>query len=225
MPEHSTNAVTENFPVTDFNRVVQAPESAEYDRATIFNILDHGLVAHLSFVDRGRPIVLPMTYGREGERLFLHGARTSRLMAAISGKRVCIAVTLVDGIVVGRSIFESSLNYRSVAVHGQARDIISRDEKSHALWTISEHNFPGRWDEVRPLRDTELQETAVMEVKIDAASAKIRSGPPTDSDESYDPYVWAGVVPISTVIGSPAMDSKTAGDAVVPRSLSRIQLG
>lgn len=225
MQEQAKNAVAESFPVEDLNRVMQCPELAHYDRATIFAILDRGLMAHVSFLSQARPMVVPMIYGRDGERLFLHGAPASRLETSIAGQRVCIAVTLVDGIAVGRSIFESSLNYRSVIIHGHALDLAPQGEKLHALRVISEHYFPGRWDEVRPPYDTELQATAALEIKIEAASAKIRNGPPIDAYDTYDPQIWAGVVPMTTAIGEPVVDGRTATNVPLPAFLAHVRAG
>ncbi len=225
MPEQTKSTSTENFPVQDLNRVIQSPELARYDRKTIFGILDCGVIAHVSFLNQSRPMVVPMIYGRDVDRLFLHASPASRFVASIAGETICIAVTLVDGLVVGRSIFESSLNYRSVVVHGRARELGPQEEKLHALWVISEHYFPGRWDEVRRPHDEELQATTTLEIRIEAASAKTRNGPPIDAYNTYDPQIWAGVVPMTAAIGEPVADSKTAPNVPLPPSLSRFRAG
>lgn len=217
--------VADPFEIGSLNRVRQIRERGHYDRATIFGILDRGFVAHVAFVQTGRPVVIPMTYGRDGDRLFIHGAKKSRIATTARGEPVSIGVTLVDGIVVGRSIFESSMNYRAVVIHGHARELHTDEERLHALRCVSEHNFPGRWDEVRPPYDNELKQTGVLEVEIESASAKIRNGPPIDDYEAYDVNTWVGVVPVITALGQPLADSKVPKDVPIPSSLSRIQKG
>ncbi len=213
------------FAPARINRVRQISERGHYDRESIFAILDRGLVAHVAFVDGDRPVVMPMAYGRDGDRFFIHGAKKSRAVRATQGFAVSIGVTLVDGLVVARSIFESSMNYRSVVLHGHAMEIDDHNEKLHALRCISEHNMPGRWSEVRAPFDSEVKRTGVLEVAIDAASAKIRRGPPLDDYEEIDLSVWSGVVPMHTVIGQAIADSSVPQDVPVPASLSGISKG
>ena len=197
------------FEVTARNRVRRLPEKARYDEAAVHAVLDAGFVAHVGFVDRGEPVVIPMLYAREGGRLLLHGAskaRIAKLLAA--GASVCANVTLVDGIVVARSAFNSSLNYRSAVVFGSARAIDGEEERLAALRAISEHLLPGRWAELRAPTDRELKMTAVIELAIGSASAKIAQGPPEDEPEDYAIPVWAGVVPVETVLGRPEGDER-----------------
>jgi nitroimidazol reductase NimA-like FMN-containing flavoprotein (pyridoxamine 5'-phosphate oxidase superfamily) len=196
-------------------------ERGQYDAATIFAILDEAVVAHVGFVDDGRPIVIPMLFGRDGDRLFLHGARKGRITSAANDAAVCITVTLVDGIVVARSMFDASMNYRSVVIHGHAREVDEAD-RLHALHCISEHVLPGRWDEVRAPYDKEVKGTSVLEVTIDAASAKIRQGPSNDDPAPGDEQVWAGVVPIRMVMDAPIPDETLPPDVQLPDSLRRI---
>jgi nitroimidazol reductase NimA-like FMN-containing flavoprotein (pyridoxamine 5'-phosphate oxidase superfamily) len=194
--------VTSAYSQTQQNRVRQLNEKADYDKATVHTILDAGLVAHVAFVQNDSPIVVPMIYGRENETLFLHGARKSRVIRLLEEtNRACVNVTLLDGIVVARSAFNSSMNYRSVTVFGQPRLLESREEKLHGMRMISEHTIPGRWAEVRDSYEREIKMTGVIAISIASASAKISAGMPEDEDEDYDTPVWAGVAPLTTRIG------------------------
>jgi hypothetical protein len=198
-----------SFPVTPRNRVRRLPEKARYDETAVFSVLDAGLVAHVGFVDRDHPVVIPMLYARDGVRLLLHGAskaRIARLLA--SDTPVCATVTLLDGIVAARSAFNSSLNYRSVVVFGRARILEAEAERMRALRVLSEQILPGRWDELRPPAPRELKMTAVIELPIESASAKIAEGPPQDEEEDYAIPIWAGVVPIDSVLGRPEADAR-----------------
>jgi uncharacterized protein len=210
--------MTESFETTRLNRVRQYQSRAQYDRKAVFDILDRGLVAHVAFVHEGRPIVIPMTYGRDGDRLFLHGSTKARILTATNGSPVCIGVTLIDGIVVARSMFDASMNYRAVVVHGQAVELCDASERLHAMRCISEHNLPGRWDEVRPLDAQEIKATAIIEVAIESASAKIREGPPSKDDE-VDQGVWSGVLPVVTTFGSPIADATVPDGVPLPASI------
>lgn len=190
------------FPVTRRNRVRRLPEKARYDETAVHAVLDAGLVAHVGFVEDGKPVVIPMLHGREQDRLFLHGARKARITKLLgSGAPVCANVTLLDGIVVARSAFNSSMNYRSAVVFGTGRTLEDGDERLHALRVISEHVLPGRWAELRPPTPRELAMTAVIEVRIESASAKIAEGPPQDEPEDYALAVWAGILPVATTLG------------------------
>jgi nitroimidazol reductase NimA-like FMN-containing flavoprotein (pyridoxamine 5'-phosphate oxidase superfamily) len=210
------------FEPGSLNRVRAMRERGRYDAATILGILDEAIVAHVGFVDAGRPVVIPMLFGRDGHRLFLHGARKGRITSATNDAAVCLTVTLVDGIVVARSMFDASMNYRAVVIHGHAREIEAEVDRLHALRCISEQVLPGRWDEVRAPFDNELKGTSVLEVTIDAASAKIRQGPSNDDPAPGDERVWAGVVPIRTVIGEPVPDDALPMDIALPSSLRRL---
>jgi uncharacterized protein len=212
----------EAFEVTDANRVRRHHERGQYDRATVFAILDRGLVAHVAFVHDGRPVVIPMTYGRDGDRLFLHGARKGRITTATVGELVSVGVTLVDGIVVARSLFDSTMNYRAVVVHGRAIELHEPEARLQALRCISEHLLPGRWSEVRLPSPQELKATAVLEVKIETASAKVRTGGVVDADEAGAEGDWRGVVPVATTLGAPVTDPKVPSTAPVPASVQRL---
>jgi nitroimidazol reductase NimA-like FMN-containing flavoprotein (pyridoxamine 5'-phosphate oxidase superfamily) len=194
--------MTADFPVSKTNQVRQLKDKAAYDRDTVFDILDAGLVAHVAFVQDGAPVVVPMIYGREGDTIYLHGARKARVIRLLeSNERACLNVTLLDGIVYARSVFNSSMNYRSVTVFGEPQLVEGSDAKLAAMRCISEHTMPGRWDEVRESHEREVKMTGVIQLAIDTASAKISSGHPDDEDEDYDLPVWAGVLPIRTVVG------------------------
>lgn len=218
----STHEPTDRFDVTDANRVRRHHDLARYDKATVFDILDRGLVAHVAFVDDGRPVVIPMTYGRDGDRLYLHGARKGRITTTTPGEPVSIGVTLVDGIVVARSLFDSTMNYRAVVIHGRAAELEDVDRRLHALRCISEHLLPGRWSEVRLPTVQELKATVVLEVEIESASAKVRDGGVLDSDGDAVADQWRGVVPVITTLGHPVTDPKVPGTTPVPASVQRL---
>jgi len=194
--------VTCSYSVSKQNKVRQLREIANYDKSTVHQILDAGLVASVAFVQAGAPIVVPMIYGRESETLFLHGARKARIIRLLEEtERACINVTLLDGIVVARSTFNSSMNYRSVTLFGRPQLLEDEQEKLHGMKVISEHTIPGRWAEVRDSHEREVKMTGVIALQIDTASAKISSGMPDDEDEDYNIPIWAGVLPITSKIG------------------------
>ena len=201
--------VTDTYPIGADNKARQLREKASYDRATVHGILDAGLVIHAAFVQDGNPVVVPMIYGRDGETLYVHGARKARVIKMLeSSSRCCLNLTLVDGLVFARSAFNSSMQYRSVTVFGTPRLIEDPDEKLHALKVISEQSMPGRWDELRASHEKELKMTGVIAVTIDSASAKVSAKEPDDEDEDYAIDIWAGVIPIKTQLGTPVDDSK-----------------
>ena len=204
--EHSAAAAPLTGPAgprSDRSRVRRVPKRAAYDDDTIHAILDAGLIGHVGFVAAGRPIVIPMLYGRDGDSLYLHGSVASRLLRDLAGGvDVCLTVTLVDGLVLARSAFHHSMNYRSVVAFGRARKV-EGDEREHGLRVISEHLAPGRWDEVRGPNDQELKLTSVLRLDVEEASAKVRTGDPVDDEEDLPLQVWAGVVPCSLTWGTP----------------------
>jgi nitroimidazol reductase NimA-like FMN-containing flavoprotein (pyridoxamine 5'-phosphate oxidase superfamily) len=197
-------------------RVRRVPARADYDRATIDAILDEALVAHLGFAVDGQPFVIPALHARIGDEVYVHGSAASRAIRTLAnGLPACLTVTLVDGLVLARSAFHHSMNYRSVVVLGQARVIADADERMAALEAFTERLVPGRWDEVRPPSRQELKGTAVLALPLDEASAKVRSGPPADEPEDHELGVWAGVVPLTTVAGAPQADPLLR-DGLVP---------
>lgn len=191
--------MSDQYEISKQNKVRQLREKAAYDHETVHGVLDAGLVAHVAFVQDGEPVVVPMLYGREGETLFLHGARKARVIRLLEGTgTTCANVTLLDGLVYARSAFESSMNFRSVTVFGTARLVEDRDDKLHALRVISECTMPGRWSEVRESLDNEIKMTGVIALTIESASAKISTGMPEDEEFDLDTPIWAGVLPLET---------------------------
>jgi nitroimidazol reductase NimA-like FMN-containing flavoprotein (pyridoxamine 5'-phosphate oxidase superfamily) len=191
--------LTDNYEISKQNKVRQLREKAAYDHETVHGVLDAGLVAHVAFIQDGEPVVVPMLYGREGETLFLHGARKARVIRLLEGAATtCANVTLLDGLVYARSAFESSMNYRSATVFGKARLIEGNDDKLHALRVISECTMPGRWSEVRDSLDNEIKMTGVIALTIESASAKISTGMPEDEEFDLDTPIWAGVLPLES---------------------------
>ncbi len=190
-------------PRSEASRVRRVADRGRYDSDTIHSILDAALVSHVGLVSGGRPIVLPMLHGRDGDALYLHGSVASRLQRTLAGGvDVCVTATIVDGLVFARSTFHHSMNYRSVVVLGRAH-AVEGDEKVRGLRTIAEHLTPGRWAESREPNPAELRQTSVLRLPIDEASAKIRTGGPIDDDVDIDLPVWAGVLPFATGWGEP----------------------
>jgi nitroimidazol reductase NimA-like FMN-containing flavoprotein (pyridoxamine 5'-phosphate oxidase superfamily) len=181
-----------------------------YDRETIDAILDEGLFGHLGIASEGQPFVIPALYGRSRDELFIHGSPLSRLIRTASGASVCFTVTLLDGLVLARTAFHHSMNYRSVVVLGEARTVEDREEKLEALRLIVEHVVPGRSEDVRGPNDQELAATSVLALVLDEASAKIRTGPPIDGAEDYSWPAWAGELPLALVPGTPVEDGRTS---------------
>jgi nitroimidazol reductase NimA-like FMN-containing flavoprotein (pyridoxamine 5'-phosphate oxidase superfamily) len=205
--------MSDSFPVTKTNKVRQLKDKAAYDETTVHRILDAGIVAHVAFVQDGAPVVVPMIYGRQGNIIYLHGARKARVIRLLEQtQKICMNVTLLDGIVYARSVFNSSMNYRSVTVFGKPSLIEGNDDKLAAMKHISEHTMPGRWEEVRESHDREVKMTGVIELAIKSASAKISAGNPDDEDEDYEIPIWAGVLPVTTTIGSKIDDERLLPD-------------
>ena len=193
---------------TDRTTLRRLPERGHHDRATVDAILDEALVCHLGLVDpEGRPFVIPTIHARVGDHLYVHGSPASRTLRAAAGDvDACVTVTLVDGLVLARSAFHHSLNYRSVVVYGRAAKVTDPDEKEAALTAIVEHVLAGRTEGCRPPDEKELKGTLVLRLPLDEASAKVRTGAPIDDDADLDLPVWAGVVPIRQVAGEPVPD-------------------
>ncbi|MGI9200370.1 MAG: pyridoxamine 5'-phosphate oxidase family protein [Woeseiaceae bacterium] len=206
--------MSESYDVEKKNKVRQLREIATYDKAAVHAVLDKALVASVGFVQDGSPIVVPMIYGREGETLYLHGARKARVIRLLEQtEQACVNVTLLDGIVYARSTFNSSMNYRSATVFGKPSLIEDSDAKLHAMRVIGEHTMPGRWDECRESLDREVKMTGVISLEIETASAKVSSGMPEDEDEDYDIPIWAGVLPIETRLTTLESDERLIDDA------------
>ena len=202
--------------------VRRLPERGRYDRAQAHAILDEGLVAHVGVASDDGPVVIPMLYGRDGDRLLLHGSPASRLLrAGKGGTDMCVAVTLVDGLVLARSAFHHSMNYRSVVVFGRATPVADLAERRAALDRLVEHIVPGRTAEAREPNERELRGTLVLSLPLDECSVKVRTGGPVDEDEDMDLPVWAGVVPLATVAGAPVAAGDLRGDPPMPASAAR----
>lgn len=203
--------------LTERTQLRRLPKRGSHDSDGIHRILDAGFLAHIGFVVNGQPFVIPTLYGREADTLYVHGSAASRMLRELStGVPACVTVTLVDGLVLARSAFHHSMNYRSVVAFGTARKIEDEERKNHALRVVSDHLIRGRWDEVRGPNAQELKATSVLEFAIEEASAKVRTGPPIDDEEDYSLAVWAGVLPLKTAPGDPLPDERLNFSGGVP---------
>ena len=215
--------MSDSFPKSERNTLKRLPSRGTYDREGIYAVLDAGFLCHLGFVQNGQPFVIPTAYGRQGDTLFFHGSIKSRTMDALSeGIPVCVTVTHFDGLVLARSAFHHSMNYRSVLVFGQAVEISDEGEKNEALRLISEQILRGRWDEVRLPTPNELKATSVLKMTIEEASCKVRSGGPKDDQEDYALPIWAGVVPAKVIYEAPETDTTGLPGLDIPPSVRGI---
>ena len=209
--------MSETQMTTSRTRVVREPDRAVYDRDAVYRILDAGFLCHIGFVVDGQPFVIPTAYGRKGSNLYIHGSAASRMLRQMKdGLPICVTVTLLDGLVLARSVFNHSMNYRSVVVLGKGTLIENADEKLAALRVLSEHILPGRWDDSRQPNERELKATSVFRVPIEEYSAKVRIGPPIDDPEDYEFPTWAGVIPLEIKAGLPIDDEKAQPLRPVP---------
>jgi nitroimidazol reductase NimA-like FMN-containing flavoprotein (pyridoxamine 5'-phosphate oxidase superfamily) len=207
------------FKQTERTTLKRLPKRGVYDRQLVYAILDEGLICHVGFVVNNQPFVIPTGYARVEDRLYIHGSQASRMLRTLAnGADVCVTVTLIDGLVLARSAFHHSMNYRSVVILGQASVVKERDERLVALRAFSEHMIRGRWDEVRQPNEQELQATTVLSIPLTEVSAKVRTGPPLDDEEDYELPVWAGVIPLRLVAGAPVNDPRLKPDVPTPRS-------
>ena len=189
--------------------VKRLPKRAAYDRDTIHAILDEGMVCHVGFVQDGQPYVIPTIHAREGDTLYLHGSPGSRMLRTVkTGIDVCVTATLLDGLVLAKSVYNHSMNYRSVVVLGRATEITDRDDKLRAMETVVEHIVPGRWAEARQPNEGEIDGTTILALPLTEASAKIRTGPPKDFDEDLALPVWTGVIPLDLRRGPPYPETR-----------------
>ena len=194
---------------TSRTRVAREPERGVYDRETAYRILDEGFLCHVGFAVDGQPFVIPTAYGRKEANLYIHGSAASRMLRQMKqGVAVCVTVTLLDGLVLARSVFNHSMNYRSVVILGKAMLVEDQEEKLAALRVVSEHIIPGRWDDARQPNDQELKATSVLRVPIEEYSAKVRTGPPIDDEEDYSFPTWAGVIPLKMKAGDAISDPR-----------------
>ncbi len=205
--------------VSERVRVRRHGDRGVYDQAVIEQILDEAYICHVGFVADGQPMVLPTVHVRVGSAVYLHGAVANAMFAAAVGHSICVTATIIDGLVMARSVYDHSMNYRSVVVLGVAEDVTDPDEKRMALRALVDHVVAGRSRDAREASDNEVLATRVLRLRIAEASAKVRSGPPTDADENLALPVWAGVVPLRLVAGAPEPDALMAGDVPLPEYL------
>jgi nitroimidazol reductase NimA-like FMN-containing flavoprotein (pyridoxamine 5'-phosphate oxidase superfamily) len=209
-----------DYQPTERTQVKRLPKRGKYDQETVFSILDTAFVCHVGFTVDGQPYVIPTNFGRSGDLLYLHGSAASRMLRELSeGIPVCVAVTHVDGLVLARSAFHHSVNYRSVVILGQARLVENPAEKMEALRIFTEHVMKGRWNDVRRPTEQELKATTVLALPLDEVSAKVRTGGPIDDEGDYNLPVWAGVLPLTTSVKSPEPDPQRKFDPPVPEYL------
>lgn len=208
-----------NYDITNLNKVKRVPKRGHYDKESVYQILDAGFLAHVGFQVDGQPFVIPTLFGRDGNKIYIHGATTSRLITQLDkGIDVCMTVTHVDGLVLARSAFHHSMNYRSAVLFGKAHQVLD-EEKEYALKVISDHLIAGRWEEVRTPNEKELKATMVLSFNIDQASAKVRTGPPGDEPEDYALPIWAGVVETEFTKNGVTVDPSSKEDYPQPSSI------
>jgi len=202
---------------TEKTKLKRIPKRGNFERAAIYRILDEAFICHVGFAVDNQPFVIPTSFARIGDRLVIHGSAASRMMRSLSEEiDVCVTVTLIDGLVLARSAFHHSMNYRSVVVFGKAKVVSDELEKYAALKAFTEHIVPGRWSEVRPPTKNELKGTTVLSLPLTEASAKIRAGGPVDDEEDYELEVWAGVLPLSLKSAAPVADERVKDGVAVP---------
>jgi uncharacterized protein len=214
--------VADTFAPTERTRVVREPQRAVYDREAIYKILDEGMVCHLGFAAEEQPYVIPTLYARIGDAIYFHGSAASRMLRGLSGgASVCLTVTLTDGIVVARSIFNHSMNYRSVVALGKATIVDEPAEKLEALRAFSEKILPGRWEDARKPNAQELKATSILRLPLTEVSAKVRSGPPHDDAPDLPLPIWAGVIPLRMVADAPIREERCSTEILMPEYVAR----
>jgi len=215
----STSEKRKGANLPDYARIRQMKRGS-YDRELAYGVLDAGLVAHVGFLHEDRPMVIPMVYARMGDKLYIHGASTTRIITNnAAGVPASLTVTLLDGLVVARAAFHLSMNYRCAIVHGTARRVEDPDEQVRALAAITDHLLPGRWEESRNMAAKEQKATGVLVLEIEHASSKIRTGGPADDEEDLELDIWAGVVPVTTALGQPLTAADVPDNTGVPNSI------
>src|SRR5881392_324250 len=219
--------MSSNSMPTPRTRVVRESDRGVYDREALNRILDEGFLCHVGFAVDGQPFVIPTSYGRKDANLYIHGSAASRMLRQMKESvPVCVTVTLLDGLVLARSVFNHSMNYRSVVILGKAMLVDDPEEKLAALRILSEHIIPGRWDDARQPNERELKATSVLRLPIEEFSAKVRTGPPIDDEEDYSFPTWAGVIPLEIAAGEPISESRLKAGRAAPeyaRKYSRVQ--
>lgn len=224
MSTHEISESPDQMPVTDRTRIKRLPQRGDYDRQQMYQILDEGLICHVGFTVEGQPFVIPTAYGRIGDRLYIHGSPASRMLRSLRQSiEVCLTVTLLDGLVLARSAFHHSMNYRSVVVFGTAELVESLEEKNLALEAFTNHVIPERWAVVRSPSPQELAGTLVLSLPLQEASVKIRTGAPIDDETDYPLPVWAGELPLHWVAGEPISDSRLDPAIEVPEIVRHYQ--
>jgi len=214
------------FNKTDRSTLKRLPARGFYDHELVYEILDEGFICHIGFAVDGRPVVIPTGYARIGDRLYVHGSQASRMLRTLkTGIDACVTVTLVDGLVLARSAFHHSINYRSVVIFGQAKLVDDPAEKLAALVAFSEHVIRGRWDDVREPSEQELQATTVLTIPLKEVSAKVRTGPPLDDEEDYELPIWAGVIPLRLVADKPIADPRLPDEVATPEYALKYERG
>jgi len=215
-----------DFPRTDRTTLKRLPKRGVYDRESVYGILDEGFICHVGFAVDGKPFVIPTGYARVDDRLYIHGSQASRMLRTLAGGvDVCVTVTLLDGLVLARSAFHHSMNYRSVVIFGRATLVEDKEAKAAALFAFSEHVIPGRWAEVREPTQQELTATTVLSLELAEASAKVRGGPPIDDEEDYTLPVWAGVLPLHLGAGEPIKDPRLTSAIETPSYILNYKRG
>jgi hypothetical protein len=209
--------MSEEVARTERTKIKRTPKRGNFERETIYRILDEAFVCHVGFTVDDQPFVMPTGYARLEDNLIIHGSSASRMMRALAWENeICVTVTLIDGLVLARSAFHHSMNYRSVVIFGKAKLITDDQEKLAALKALTEHIVPNRWEEIRPPNELELKATTVLSLPIEEASAKIRTGNPVDDEEDYELDVWAGVIPLKLVVEKPISDEKLKKEISIP---------
>tara|TARA_B100001105_G_C22354550_1_gene427346 strand:+ start:461 stop:1111 length:651 start_codon:yes stop_codon:yes gene_type:complete len=194
------------YPISNRNRVKRISNNSDYSKETVHAIIDEALFCHLGIIHDGKPVVIPTIHARMSDQIIFHGSNASRLLKISNNNEICVTITLLDGLVMARSLFNSSMNYRSAVIFGKGEIIKDHDERMAAFKSITDHIAPGRWDDARQPNNSELKQTSVVRMPIDEASAKISMGPPDDEDEDYALDYWAGVIPINQTYGEPESD-------------------
>ena len=194
------------YPISNRNRVKRISNNSDYSKETVHAIIDEALFCHLGIIHDGKPVVIPTIHARMGDQIVFHGSNASRLLKISNNNEICVTITLLDGLVMARSLFNSSMNYRSAVIFGKGEIIKDHDERMAAFKSITDHIAPGRWNDARQPNNSELKQTSVVRMPIDEASAKISMGPPDDEDEDYALDYWAGVIPINQTYGEPESD-------------------
>ncbi|MEM9541627.1 MAG: pyridoxamine 5'-phosphate oxidase family protein [Cyanobacteria bacterium P01_E01_bin.42] len=215
-----------NIPVTSRTKVRRVPKRGNYNRETIYQILDEGLICHVGFIANNQPFVIPTAYGRIDDRLYIHGSPASRMIRTLKeGVEMCVTVTLLDGLVLARSAFHHSMNYRSVVAFGTATVVDDEAEKLAALQAFTEHIVRDRWQEIRPPSRKELAGTLVLSLPLNEASAKMRSGAPVDDEDDYNLPIWAGELPLSLQTSAPIADSHLPENIDIPTYVKNYSRG